>query len=189
MKYLDSTTFTTRKLAGFLTAACCIWAVAMAQAAEAEVQGSANGGLTLQATQSGNDATSPAAATDASADLQASTAVRRKGRRAGTEGGSAASLDGTTSAGNESRLAGDASLSLLPPSDDALAAVPATVAGVAETAAAMAEAIDASVLDTAVDSAVQSELAAAVESSVQGDIQSAIENDLVTEVTESLPLP
>jgi hypothetical protein len=189
MKYLNSTTFTTRKLAGFLTAACCIWTVAMTQAAEAEVQGSANGGLTLQAAQSGDDATSPAAGTDASADLQASTAVKRKGARAGSEGGSAASVDGATSAGNESRLAGDASSSLLPPSDDALAAVHETVAGVAETAATMAEAIDASVLDTAVDSAVQSEIAAAVESSVQGDIQSAIENDLATEVTESLPLP
>ena len=188
MKDLTSMAVTTRKLAGILTAACCICAPGMAQAGEGEVHGGANGGVTLQA-QSGDDATSPAAGTDANADLHASTALPLKGSRAVTEGGSAASADGGASAGNESRLAGDAGLSLLPPSDDAAAAVPAAVAGVAETAATVAEAVDVSVLDAAVDSAVQSEIAAAVESSVQGDIQGAIENDLVTEVTESLPLP
>jgi len=188
MKDLTSMADTTRKLASILTAACCLGAPGMAQAGEAEVHGGANGGVTLQA-QSGDDATSPAAGTDANADLHASTALPLKGSRAVTEGGSAASADGGASAGNESRLAGDAGLSLLPPSDDAAAAVPAAVAGVAETAATVAEAVDVSVLDAAVDSAVQSEIAAAVESSVQGDIQGAIENDLVTEVTESLPLP
>jgi hypothetical protein len=127
MKDLHSMAVTTRKLAGVLTAACCICAPGMAQAGEAEVHGSANGGVTLQAAQSGDDAASPAAGTDANAGLQAGTAV--------------------------------------------------------------AEAVDDSVLDTVVDSAVQGEIAAAVESSVQGDIQSAIEIDLVTEVTESLPLP
>ena len=189
MKDLNSMAVTARKLAGVLTAACCICAPGMAQAGEAGVHGSANSSVTLQAAQSRDDAASPAAATEANAGLQASTAVPLKGSRAVTEGDPAASVDGSMSASNESRLAGDPSLSLLPPSGDAGAAVPAAAAGVAETAAKVAEAVDDSVLDTAVDSTVQSEIAAAVESSVQGDIQSAIENDLVTDLTESLPLP
>lgn len=168
-----------RQLVGLPAAvALCLYAGLPAQADDTGA--GASGQVSVEAAQSVEveAAVGPESTAVPAADLGATASQAATAAADTTAAASSATSD------DDEETSGDAPRSPIGLETDGEAAAEA-----AGTLDAATEAVHLESIDVAVDSAVEGEIDASVAASVQQDVEEAIEADLVTDVTDSLPLP